>query len=53
VPKGHLVQKWIDFFDTLDKAEWYVNTCGCKFDEHYIENPHEVFRAIRKIFQCD
>jgi len=53
VPKDHLVQKWIDFFDILDKADWYVNTCGCEFDEHYIENPHEVFRAIRKLFQCD
>ena len=53
VPKDHLVQKWVDFFDTIYDADWYVNTCGCEFDEHYIENPHEVFKALRKIFQCD
>jgi len=51
VPKDHLVQKWVDFFDIVYDADWYI-TGGCnEIDEHYIENPHEVFKQIRKLFE--
>jgi len=51
VPKDHLIQKWVDFFDIVEKADWFINTCGCEVDEHYIENPHAVFKQIRKLFE--
>lgn len=48
--------QYISLFDVIEggEADWYYgiqsgndNTC---VDEAYIENPHEVFRQIRRIF---
>ncbi len=50
VPNGHLVQKWVDFFDIVEDADWYI-TGGCnEIDEHSIEDQDEVFKQIRKLF---
>lgn len=51
VPKDHILQMWVSFFDTVYEADWYINHCeNCEADEHYMEKPHEVFAAMRKIF---
>lgn len=50
VPKDHLVQKWVDFFDIVEEADWYIDTPG-EVGEHYIENRHAVFKQIRKLFE--
>lgn len=52
IPRDHLVYKWVNFFETVYGGDWYMNHCeNCECDEYYLEDPHAVFAAVRKLFE--
>lgn len=48
--------RFLKLFQAIDDADWYFNVITGndrvegEVEERYIENPHEVFQKIRKIF---
>lgn len=46
--------QYMTLFDIIETADWHYGIAGgddnCEVDEAYIENTHEVFRRIRKLF---
>jgi len=47
--------QYVNLFDVIESADWYHHTTAhdesAIVDEAYIENTHEVFDRIRKIFK--
>ncbi len=54
LPKGDPRVQYVELFDTIYGAKWYHSFIGgddnTEINEYYIENPHEVFLKIKKIF---
>lgn len=54
LPKGDPRVQFVELFDTIYGAKWYHGFTGgddnTEVDEYYIENPHEIFLKIRRIF---
>ena len=53
LPKEDPRVRFIKLFDAIYGADWYYGIPEhCEVDEAYIENPHDVFEQIRKIFEA-
>lgn len=55
LPKNDPRVQFMALLDAIESADWYYGIASidenAKVDEAYIENPHEVFRRIKKIFE--